>query len=152
MAVVVGHNTVVLGTPFNIPSVDTWSDTGLVVTLPSGLSSGNDFTVVLDVRSVLGPNIGSTGGSWITIKLVVDDGSPLYDYPNSERLLVFVDSPTVNGGSFQSNQSFSFKANLGDGSLTTKIRLYAILKGCTTGYSIARIESNSDGLTVISLL
>lgn len=152
MAVVVGHNTVVLDTPFNIPSVDTWSDTGLFLTLPSGLPGGSNFNIVLDVRGVLGPNTGSTGGSWIAIKLVVDDGSPLYDYPNSERLLVFVDSSTANGGSFQSNQSFSFKAVLDDGSLTTKIRLYAILKGCTTGYSIARIESNSDGLTVISLL
>lgn len=151
MAVIVGHNTVVLSTPFDIPSVGTWFDTGLFLTLPNGLPSGSDFTMNLDVRGVLGPNAYSVGGSWITVKLVVDDGSPLYDFPNSERLLVFVDQPSVNGGHFQSNQGFAFKANLGDGTLTTKIRLYAILVGCSAGYSIARIESNSAGLTVLTL-
>ncbi len=147
MAVVLGPNASVLLSDYNITSVDVYEDTGLSVVIPAG---NPEATILLDARGIIGPNVGAVGGSWITVKLVVEDGGDPYDVPNSERLLVFVDQDSVTGQNFQAQATFTFPVELTDTTLTTTVKVFAILKGVSAGYSLARVASNSDGTTVLS--
>lgn len=153
MAVVLGPNTSVLSSPFSVTaSVGTFQDTGLSVAVPpQSLEGQHDFCAYVDVRGNLNPVSGS-GDSWMTVKVVADDGSSPYDVPDSERLLLFVGQTQVDGNQHQSQESFTVPFTLSDPSLATTLHLHVLVGGCSSGVNFARIESNNDGRTIMSIV